>query len=185
LKAGHIRRPVDLIRAFGRFGLKAKKAGNIVDRLAKDEVVPAELSAATPAEVIETLKSLGVSAWEIKTPEVEPKKVRAGLNLSQPEFAALYDLELDTLQNWEQGRNSIDRATRVLLKVIEKNPSVVLQALTDSDDVYWSGRHLSADRRQFDLLGVTAACTARFQQPMRGGTSVPALFVRSEARRKP
>src|SRR3954447_17891529 len=97
LKAGQIDRPVDLIRAFGRFGLKARKAGDIINRLAQNELVPVELSAVTPAAVIETLSSLGVAAWEIKTPDVEPKKVRTALELSQPEFAALYDLELDTL----------------------------------------------------------------------------------------
>ena len=141
LKAGPIERPVDLMRAFGHFGLSARKAGGVINRLTRDELVPVELSAAKPAEVIGRLRSLSVSAWQIKTPDVEPKKVRTALDLSQPEFAALCDLELDTLQNWEQGRNQIDRATRVLLKIIEKNPTVVLQALTDSEDVYWPESH--------------------------------------------
>ena len=47
------------------------------------------------------------------------------MGLSQAEFAIRFGLELDTLQNWEQGRNQPDPAARLLLKVIELHPEVV------------------------------------------------------------
>jgi len=72
-----------------------------------------------------------VSALAIKSPNVDIKRIRESQNLSQPEFAILYGLELDTLRNWEQGRNVPDRPTRVLLKLIERSPDAVLEALTD------------------------------------------------------
>jgi DNA-binding transcriptional regulator YiaG len=40
-----------------------------------------------------------------------------------------FGFELDTIQNWEQGRNAPDAQTQVLLKVIETHPEIVDEAL--------------------------------------------------------
>ena len=81
-------------------------------------------------EIVAGLAELGVSARRIRIPEVDIKTVREAQNLSQPEFATLYGLDVNTLRNWEQGRNVPDRSTTVLLKIIDTNPDAVLQALT-------------------------------------------------------
>jgi putative transcriptional regulator len=63
---------------------------------------------------------------------IEPDSVvaiRAKLGLSQSEFARVFGISLDTLQNWEQGRRKPSGAARVLLKVAERHPEAILEAV--------------------------------------------------------
>jgi putative transcriptional regulator len=57
------------------------------------------------------------------------KKVRQNLHLSQPQFSERFGFPLSTLRNWEQGRRSPPRATRLLLMVISQVPEVVARAV--------------------------------------------------------
>lgn len=66
-----------------------------------------------------------MNASIIDPPDVDVKKVRERFGLSQSEFAARYPFELDTIQNWEQGRTHPDAVSRTLLKLIEENPAAV------------------------------------------------------------
>jgi putative transcriptional regulator len=124
-----------------------KRASNIIDRLVTGELVPVELRARSARETASALDEFGVTAWQIRSPKIGPKQVRSRQHLSQSEFAILYNLELDTLQNWEQRRHETDSWARVLLKIIETNPDLVLQVLTQSEDVRWStnqtGHHVT------------------------------------------
>jgi len=52
--------------------------------------------------------------------------LRAHFGLSQSKFAALLGVSVDTLQNWEQGRRCPDGPARVLLRVAEVHPEVLL-----------------------------------------------------------
>ena len=61
------------------------------------------------------------------TPDV--KGIRERLGLSQARFAALMGVSARTLQNWEQGRREPEGPAKALLKVVEKQPEAVLQAL--------------------------------------------------------
>ena len=49
--------------------------------------------------------------------------------MSQREFSVRFGFNLDALQNWEQGRRFPEGSARVLLKVIERNPDAVDEAL--------------------------------------------------------
>lgn len=60
---------------------------------------------------------------------VDVKAIRAGLGLTQAEFAARFGFSLATLRDWEQARRRPDSATRVLLRVIEREPEAVERAL--------------------------------------------------------
>ena len=62
---------------------------------------------------------------------IDVKKLREGLNMSQPEFALKFGFSLGTLRQWEQGRRSPDGPARVLLTVISHNADVVKKALED------------------------------------------------------
>lgn len=62
-------------------------------------------------------------------PEVDVRAIRAGLGLSQAAFAAAFGLSVRTLQEWERGRASPDVATRAYLRVIERRPDAVKEAL--------------------------------------------------------
>jgi putative transcriptional regulator len=61
---------------------------------------------------------------------VDVKAIRSGLGLSQASFSARFGLSLHTLRNWEQGKRKPDPAARAYLKVIEKAPDVVAEALS-------------------------------------------------------
>lgn len=59
----------------------------------------------------------------------EVQQIRERLSLSQEEFAEVFHLPLETIQNWEQSRQRPDPVASVLLKVIERTPDVVREAL--------------------------------------------------------
>ena len=66
----------------------------------------------------------------VKTPSVvDVKAIRERLGLSQAEFAHRFGFTTDSVQNWEQGHRKPQGPARVLLKVIEKRPDAVMQAL--------------------------------------------------------
>lgn len=62
-------------------------------------------------------------------PTVDVKLIRAKLGMTQQEFAKTFHLSLATLRDWEQRRVRPDQAARTLLKVIERNPNAVKNAL--------------------------------------------------------
>ncbi len=64
--------------------------------------------------------------------EIDVRKIRRQLGLSQDEFAARFGLSVATVREWEQDRRKPEGAARVLLTVIEKDPNAVTQALTDA-----------------------------------------------------
>ena len=57
------------------------------------------------------------------------RALRAKLNLTQEQFAARFHLPLGTVRDWEQGAHRPDKAARVLLSVIAKDPEAVARAL--------------------------------------------------------
>jgi putative transcriptional regulator len=60
---------------------------------------------------------------------IEVKKVRESLKMTQAEFALKFGFSLGTLRQWEQGRRHPDGAARVLLTVIKREPGAVNTAL--------------------------------------------------------
>jgi putative transcriptional regulator len=60
---------------------------------------------------------------------IDVKKLREELGMSQAEFALKFGFSLGTLRQWEQGRRYPDGAARVLLTVISHSPKVVKAAL--------------------------------------------------------
>lgn len=62
--------------------------------------------------------------------DVDVKAIRRKLRMSQRDFASRFGFSLGTLQNWERGHRRPEGAARVLLKVIEKRPKAVIEALS-------------------------------------------------------
>lgn len=60
--------------------------------------------------------------------------LRKRLRLSRQEFADRFGLDVRALQEWEQGRRVPDRAARVLLTVIDRDPEAVIRALGEDPD---------------------------------------------------
>ena len=55
--------------------------------------------------------------------------IRKRMKLSRQKFADHFGLDARALQDWEQGRRVPDRAARVLLTVIDRDPEAVERAL--------------------------------------------------------
>jgi putative transcriptional regulator len=60
---------------------------------------------------------------------LQVKAIRQTTGLSQAKFAAMIDVQLGTLRNWEQGRRDPTGPARALLRAIHNDPTHVLQAL--------------------------------------------------------
>jgi putative transcriptional regulator len=61
--------------------------------------------------------------------EMDVKKIRTRLGLSQEAFAQTYGFALSAVRDWEQGRRTPERSARILLKIVEKDPDAVTRAL--------------------------------------------------------
>ena len=63
------------------------------------------------------------------TTPLDIKAIRGKLNKSQCEFALMIGVSTSTLHDWELGRRIPRGPARALLKVAEKNPQAVAEAL--------------------------------------------------------
>ncbi|MDR0779996.1 MAG: helix-turn-helix domain-containing protein [Pseudomonadales bacterium] len=66
---------------------------------------------------------------EFSVDALQVKEIRQATGLSQAKFAAIIDVQLGTLRNWEQGRREPSGAARALLRAIRQDPQHVLAAL--------------------------------------------------------
>ena len=67
-----------------------------------------------------------------RTTEVEVNEVvlaRLGTGLSQAEFASALSISKRTLQEWEQGRRVPSGAAQALIRIAQRHPEVVREAL--------------------------------------------------------
>jgi len=66
-------------------------------------------------------------AFSFDGPDVRGLREKHGL--SQPKFAALMGISVGTLRNWEQGRRQPEGSARVLLRIVERHPEAVFEAV--------------------------------------------------------
>lgn len=59
----------------------------------------------------------------------DPKEVRKHANLTQAEMAPLMGMSLSGYRKWEQGQRAVSGPALNLLRVMEKNPGAVIEAL--------------------------------------------------------
>lgn len=141
LTAPRLDEPVSLVRVLVQHGMGIRAAYNAMDALTLTAPLAGEQRPAVPATIAEPsdpaafesrLAELGVRAERRVVPgEVDVPAIRKGLGLSQEEFALRFGLDVGTLRGWEQGRFKPDRAARVLLQVIAREPAAVERALAD------------------------------------------------------
>lgn len=60
---------------------------------------------------------------------LQVKAIRQTTGLSQAKFAAMIDVQVATLRNWEQGRRDPTGPAKALLRAIHNDPAHVIQAL--------------------------------------------------------
>jgi DNA-binding transcriptional regulator YiaG len=141
LRAGDIARPVDAARLLTTHGISLRKAHETLNRLAAGESVAVELRATNEEKLRAKFSELGIAARTISLPAADVKRIREHFGLSQAEFAFRFGFEIDTIQNWEQGRNRPDQATQLLLKVIEAYPENVEAVLTNDELIAARSKH--------------------------------------------
>lgn len=70
------------------------------------------------------------ATYRVHTPEkMDVKAIRKAQGLTQVQFAQRYGFSASAVRDWEQNRRQPEAAARVLLKVIQKRPDAVLEAL--------------------------------------------------------
>lgn len=89
-------------------------------------------------ELMESVQQMGEIARGERQPSrefhvdaLQVKEIRKATGLTQAKFAALIDVQLGTLRNWEQGRRDSTGPAKALLKAIHNDPVNVLNALAD------------------------------------------------------
>ena len=60
---------------------------------------------------------------------IDVARVRKASGMTQHEFSKTFYIPLKTLRNWEQGERVPRGTASILLKIIERNPKAVLDAL--------------------------------------------------------
>lgn len=78
-----------------------------------------------------------ISALESAIEDGEPKvhkvssvrQIRARMNMSVPEFSKTFGLSRRTVEKWDAQENKLSGAAKVLMQVIDKDPSAVIKAL--------------------------------------------------------
>ena len=80
--------------------------------------------------VVRDLAASGIAATPAGPPdEVDIRAVRKRQGLTQEQFARRYGLDRAALRNWEQGRTRPEAAVRSYVRVIERRPEQVEEAL--------------------------------------------------------
>ncbi len=87
-------------------------------------------------ELVESIEEAGKIRKGLAKPSrifqyrpVDVKRIRNRLHLSQSQFSLMIGVSKATLQNWEQGRREPDGPAKALLRIVEKRPEAVLEAL--------------------------------------------------------
>jgi putative transcriptional regulator len=93
----------------------------------KKELFEELLESVRQAVAIERGATKPTRVFTVK-PKNDATAARAKLGLSQSKFAALLGISPSTLKNWEQGRRRPTGAAKVLLKVAQRHPKVILEA---------------------------------------------------------
>ena len=72
----------------------------------------------------------GEKGYRVHVPvTIDVKAIRAGLGMTQEEFAGRFGFSVNTLRHWEQGKRQPEGPTRAYLMVIERAPKTVQKAL--------------------------------------------------------
>ncbi|MGE8067236.1 NadS family protein [Pseudomonas sp. NPDC089569] len=82
-------------------------------------------------EMNEILRGERQPSREFTVHALQVKEIRKATGLTQAKFAALIDVQLGTLRNWEQGRRQPTGPAKALLKAIHNDPVHVLNALAE------------------------------------------------------
>ena len=115
--------------ALARRGMTMLRAKRAVEAMLDDGEVAIGVPTVENVSVLAgELREAGLEVARIATGPVDVRALRLSLGLSQEQFARRYNLDLDALQNWEQGRRIPERAVLSYLRVIAAQPAAAARA---------------------------------------------------------
>lgn len=82
-------------------------------------------------DALEHAKGEKSGVIEHKPKPVDVKAIREKTGMSQQRFCATFGISLGTLRHWEQGLRTPRGTALVLLKVVDKNPKAVIDAVNE------------------------------------------------------
>lgn len=111
-------------------GLSLQAAQAALTRLAETGLAVCTIAAGADIPALaQDLAGLGVQAYRERAGDPNAvAAVRARHGLSQREFATLLGVDVDTLRNWEQGRNRPDPAALSLVRAYDEAPDLIAAA---------------------------------------------------------
>ena len=74
-------------------------------------------------------ENVGAVEHRVEIPDPDVASIRRRTGLSQQRFADSIGVSSGTLKGWEQGRRRPQGPARILLALIDRNPSIVAEAL--------------------------------------------------------
>lgn len=80
-------------------------------------------------EAINHAKGEQTKIVEHKPRAVNVKAIREKTGMSQQKFCATFGISLGTLRHWEQGLRTPRGTALVLLRVVDNNPTAVIEAI--------------------------------------------------------
>ncbi len=81
------------------------------------------------AEAIEFAKGKDIGAKVFKPTEIDVKKLRKKVGMTQVDFAATFGISVGTLRHWERGDRSPRGPALVLLNLVNKDAQKILNVL--------------------------------------------------------
>ena len=128
---GPLDQPVSVVQRLRAAGLTPRSAHAVINRLADQGNAVCHI----PEDAGIALLAADLAGMNIRVGRrrrhdpAEIAQVRGRHGLSQREFADRLGLDIDTLQNWEQGRNKPDPAALSLVRIFDQSPDLVLDAV--------------------------------------------------------
>ena len=58
---------------------------------------------------------------------MDVKAIRKKIGMTQKKFSEAFGFDINSVASWESGRRNPDKSARILLKMINKNPAMVLE----------------------------------------------------------
>jgi putative transcriptional regulator len=82
-------------------------------------------------DALEHAKGEKSGVIEHKPKPMDVEAIRKKTGMSQQQFCATFGISLGTLRHWEQGLRTPRGTALVLLRVVDKNPKAVIEAVND------------------------------------------------------
>lgn len=127
---GVLDKPISVMTRLRAAGLTLRAAHAIIGRLAETRLAVCRIAEGADIPAL----AADLAAMNVHTNRRRRldsgliAEVRMRHGLSQREFAEVLGLDIDTLQNWEQGRNRPDPAALSLVMAFDKAPEVIQEA---------------------------------------------------------